>query len=298
MNPYTLLNRKLHYSLDDDDINLVRRAIGQAELTLTEPDIIHDIHQGDRRPLMTLLLASLPNLTGIRAHVPLGDYYLATVLQQAIDHQEREVPGPLNQLRELAVFAEVPIATEAPLEDSLEIPQVPLRLDDLWPVLFFKVPMNATSNRNHGASYINNLLLTTLRMSRCEPADVQARITLPESLSSFSIYLDDQLNHFHIMDGQGYFFLGRRFPFKISNPDIWDVLQKHQENIQYLDIFRTRNRVNPDLGHLKSLQSFSQLRDLRIQLPVLTGVDRFSIPDHTKPRLKDTLPEFVKGFLL
>ncbi|KAL2846050.1 hypothetical protein BJX68DRAFT_268907 [Aspergillus pseudodeflectus] len=91
---------------------------------------LQEIQQGDRRPLVALLLGSLPNLVRIRVHVPSSDPYLAALLKLAL---ERERPSPLNRLRELYVFAEVPVVPGHDMQvgDDPDRPVAPLRLHDL-----------------------------------------------------------------------------------------------------------------------------------------------------------------------
>ncbi|KAL2820134.1 hypothetical protein BDW59DRAFT_164749 [Aspergillus cavernicola] len=302
VNPYTLLEQEFDHPIEKMD--LLRRAIGQAKLTHIKSDMIHDIHQGDRRPLMALLLASLPSLIRIHAHVPLADPYLATVLQNALNRQECGDLGlgSFNQLRELCVFAEVPVIAALPTGGYLESPEAPLRLDNLWPVLFLKslqtvslydldmdgIAVLLKQKQNHRTSYINSLSLTTLRMSRCKSADIKAMLALPDLLSSFSLFINDQ------MSGR------RKAPSKVSNMEISDALQKHQRTLQYLDILRVGQHGNPDspLGHLKSLQPFTQLRDLRVQISLLTGLGFPDTPEHSAPCLKHILPESLEAFRL
>ncbi|KAL2820396.1 hypothetical protein BJX63DRAFT_428224 [Aspergillus granulosus] len=301
VNPYVLLDQEADgYALDEDDISLVRRAVNQATLTHIEPDIISAIRQGDRRPLMALLLASVPNLMVIRAHVPLHDPYLAAVLQQALDCQKRDIPGPLRQLCELYAFAEVSIPAKAAMEDISDIPGAPLRLNDIWPVFFLR-PMRKVhlydldtdgiaalieKNQNHQTSYINNLLLRIIDESACQPADIKALIGLPHTLLNFSLFINDQISHLWNVTS------------KVSNLDIWDALYKHRKNIQYLDIFRKGIQANHPLGHLKSLQAFTQLRELRSHFLVLTRVGYCDIPNNTNLLLKDTLPRSLEAFRL
>ncbi|KAL3456937.1 hypothetical protein BJX64DRAFT_293620 [Aspergillus heterothallicus] len=140
VNPYVLPNQEADYSFDEEDISLVHRAIDHAKYAHIESDIISAIRQGDRRPLMALLLASLPNLIVIRAHVATHDPYLAVLLQQALDRQSHEpdTPESLGQLRELYAFAEVSVSVEAAVVGLAEIPATVLRLDGIWPVLFLR----------------------------------------------------------------------------------------------------------------------------------------------------------------
>ncbi|CEN61010.1 hypothetical protein ASPCAL07679 [Aspergillus calidoustus] len=305
VNPYALLGHEADYSLHEDDISLTRQAIDQAKLIPIESTMISDIRQGDCRPLMALLLASLPNLLVIRAHVPRDDPYLTAVLQRALVQptHERGTPGPLSQLRDVYVFAEVPVPAEIPLEYLSDIPAAPLRLDVIWPMLFLRsmrklhlydleadgIATLIQKHQDHQTSYINDLLVRTLKESSCQPADLKALIRLPRALLKFSLFVDDQCPHL------------RKVPSKISNTDIWEALHEHQKEVQYLDIFRAgdqgRNNERP-LGHLKSLQGFTRLREIRGQLLHLTGVGTNAVPNEANPLLKDTLPGSLEALRL
>ncbi|KAL4862239.1 hypothetical protein BDV12DRAFT_203236 [Aspergillus spectabilis] len=255
---------------------------------------------------MALLLASLPKLAVIRAHVPSHDPYLAAVLQQALDQQSRgqDIPGLLGHLRELYIFAEVWFPAEIPEDENLsDIPAAPLKLDGLWPVLLLQsmrklhlydleadgIAVLIEKNQYDQTCYIDDLLLRTLDGSSCRPADIKALTQLPQALLSFSLFINDQPPYL------------RKVLFKIPSTDIWEALHEHQKEVRYLDILRPGYQSNPPdhtLGHLGSLQSFSQLRKLRIQLQHLTGVTGYEMLNETNPLLKETLPRYLEAFRL
>lgn len=67
--------------LSQEDFDLVRDAVRKAGIQELESSIFEALRKADRRPLMALLLTSLPNLTTICAHVPEIDDFLAGVLK-------------------------------------------------------------------------------------------------------------------------------------------------------------------------------------------------------------------------
>ncbi|KAJ0424689.1 hypothetical protein BJY00DRAFT_309106 [Aspergillus carlsbadensis] len=215
LNPYTLLNiESLPYAclekefdcpLDDTSTALVHRAISQAGLAHIELDMLRAIQQADRRALMALLLASLPSLTVIRAHIPLSDPYLAIILRRSLENPDCGKPGYLDQLRKLYVFAEVPGPDVYYEMGNSGTPKAPLRLDYIWPLLFLKslrklslydldtdgIAALVENNQRHRTCQVDNLTLTTYYDSRCESCDIQAMLTLPDSLSSLSLSIHD-----------------------------------------------------------------------------------------------------------
>ncbi|KAL2828216.1 hypothetical protein BDW59DRAFT_159807 [Aspergillus cavernicola] len=66
--------------LRPDEQELVRSAVHDAGLADLEESIVSSLPKRDRRPLMALLLTSLPNLTTLLAHVPRSDPVLAAVI--------------------------------------------------------------------------------------------------------------------------------------------------------------------------------------------------------------------------
>ncbi|KAH8422652.1 uncharacterized protein LDX57_000406 [Aspergillus melleus] len=56
-----------------EEIELVKRAIHDAGIGHLESSILESLAKRDRRPLMALLLTSLPNLSTLFAHVPRSD---------------------------------------------------------------------------------------------------------------------------------------------------------------------------------------------------------------------------------
>ncbi|OJJ38323.1 hypothetical protein ASPWEDRAFT_179887 [Aspergillus wentii DTO 134E9] len=78
-----------------DEVELVRRAIHDAGIGHLEQRIIESLAKKDRRSLMALLLASLPNLVTVHAHVPMSDPVLGEVLRQTLEPRGRDEVHPL-----------------------------------------------------------------------------------------------------------------------------------------------------------------------------------------------------------
>ncbi|KAL4882731.1 hypothetical protein BJY04DRAFT_217219 [Aspergillus karnatakaensis] len=241
VNPYLLFDQKVDYSFDEDDLSLLRGGLSQTGLHHLESDMILDIHRGDRRPLMALLLALLPNLAVIRAHVPSHDPYLMAVLQHALNEQTRgqDTSSLLGHLRELFIFAEVWLPAEIPEEENLsDTPRAPLKLDGLWPVLFLPtmrklylydletegISTLIEKTQHDQTCYIDDLLLKTLDESSCRAADIRALIKLPKALLNCSLSINRRPG-FRQTD-----------IFKMPMLDIWKSLHDHQKELRYLDI--------------------------------------------------------------
>lgn len=180
-------------------------------------DAVFANDERDRRPLVALLLASLPRVSTIYAHIPALDPFLGGVLQEALDQQQTCAHSTLlSSLRELHVLSEVPscvMDNRKPRdEDNLE---PSLQLHDIWPVLYLKglsklrlynlnpdglgsllqetlqsekkCPDNGKTNQ----CYIQHLHIATKVKSPCRAEDVTALLTLPLALRSLSFSWDD-----------------------------------------------------------------------------------------------------------
>lgn len=84
--------------LPPDELELLRKAIREAEIDRLESSIIRSLSERDLRPLIALLLTCLPNLPTIYAHVPQSDPILGAVLRQTLDRQNSGEPSALRGL--------------------------------------------------------------------------------------------------------------------------------------------------------------------------------------------------------
>lgn len=73
--PRVTFGKPEQLGLPQADQDLIHVAGVNAEISTLEPSIINDLHKHDRRPLMALLLTSLPNLTTVYAHVHVTQFW-------------------------------------------------------------------------------------------------------------------------------------------------------------------------------------------------------------------------------
>ncbi|GAB1208537.1 hypothetical protein APSETT445_007288 [Aspergillus pseudonomiae] len=247
-------------NLPREEITLIREAINRVGIKHLESNIIKDIRERDRRPLMALLLTCLPNLTRIYAHVPQSDPVLSAALMQILDCQGGNNPSTLlSKLSELYIFGEVDIPTRDLVNYDLlaRADQTLLRLDDLWPAFHLTGLRTlslygldiANAARRLGASpamsRLKHLSITGGFNSSCTYSDLRALLTLPEALTSFSLYVQD-------------YAFGSIGDDMISNAGLWNVLEKHQNSLEYLDIYRDaeHTRLFMSQRHFGLLRSF------------------------------------------
>jgi hypothetical protein len=203
-----------------------------AGISTLEPTIIDDLHKRDRRPLMALLLACLPNLTTVHAHAPPPDSVLGAVLENVLNVQRsgNSQPSPLASLRELYIFGEVPIPSGSSRPDEAPGADGAFRLNYFWPVLYLKglktlslcgTETTATQLKgNYGPSNLEQLYLVSSKESRGAFTDIQNLLAVTKYLTRFSFVLED-----------------RDFGPVLSNREIWDALQGNRDSLEYFDIF-------------------------------------------------------------
>ena len=290
--PYTRSGECEELNLPRDEITLFREAISRAGIKHLESSIIKDIRKRDRRPLMALLLTCLPNLTRIHAHIPQSDPVFSAVLRQILDYQSGDdPPALLSKLSELYVLGEVGVPTCDLMNYDLlpRADQTLLHLDDLWPALHLTglrtLSLYGLDTANAALRLGASPALSRLKHlsiiggfnSSCTYSNLRYLLTLPEALVSFSLYVQDYA--FGSIGGD-----------MISNAGLWEVLRKHQNSLEYLDIYRDaeHTRLYMNQGHFGLLRSFTRLKRLCIQPEVLLGSfwDRPNAPY----RLKDRLP--------
>ncbi|KAL3458681.1 hypothetical protein BJX64DRAFT_219060 [Aspergillus heterothallicus] len=301
--------------LPNDDLELIRAAIRYAGIGHLQERIIESLERRDRRPLVALLLVSLPNLRSVWAHVPRKDPILGAVLKNVVDSRpngsdDRSSPA-LYRLSELHLCQESPVRppwVESDTEDedgdydeAYSENWDSLRLDYLWPV-FHHRPLHTLSlidletkkaatwlpvlNKNCASKlcHIEHLHLVTIWKSLCTFADINALISQPTALKSFTLSLHD--NPFD-----------RRRNEIISNAELWSCLQQHQDTLEFLDICRSKNTHRDGNGRFGLLRpSFQALKHLAIQTEILLGgccgEPRASF------RLRDTLSNSIESLVL
>ena len=94
--------KDVQLELPDTELELIRIAIREAGISGLEDDIVRSLSENDRRPLMALLLMSLPNPETLYAHVPRSDPVLGAVLKRMLDLKDSGSSSHcLSRLREL-----------------------------------------------------------------------------------------------------------------------------------------------------------------------------------------------------
>ncbi|KAL2858596.1 hypothetical protein BJY01DRAFT_201378 [Aspergillus pseudoustus] len=267
------------------DRDLLSEAICRIGVAHLEDDILEKFSvptPTDHRPLMALLLACLPNLSTLHAHVPKSDPYLQAIMLESL---KRPV---LANLRELHVFPEVPIFDQelngSPGYEWQTRTFDRLELDITWPLLFLHslhtVFIHDLDTRDlalllkdHRAAsncicHVRHLHVATHTLSECLPDDVCALLTLPKSLKTVSFAWKSYKFKHGVAKND--------ITWKISNEQVWAALQQHAPTLESVDIEHgrgsgARHRMWRD--HFGSLASFTRLKKLVIPLEVLVGLD-------------------------
>ncbi|KAJ0425331.1 hypothetical protein BJY00DRAFT_308653 [Aspergillus carlsbadensis] len=292
----------------DDEIELVRGAVRHTGIAYLEEDILVSLKRRDRRPLVALLLVSLPNLRRVWAHVPRRDPILAAVLKRVVNPGHPEPSSALAQLSELYICQEPPVLppwADSDSEDENEVSNSEswdsLQLNSIWPVFHHK-PIRTLSlldldTKNASTwlpapevraanklSHIEHLHIVAIWNSVCAYADVHALISQPTALKSLTLSIQDNpYDH-------------RRNEI-ISNAELWNCLQQHQETLESLDVRRSKNThrdLNGRFGLIRS--SFRKLKHLAVQIEILLGG---CCGEPRAPfRLRDTVPTSIESLTL
>ncbi|KAL3460233.1 hypothetical protein BJX64DRAFT_300702 [Aspergillus heterothallicus] len=299
----------VHFS--ERDVEMMRRAIravfnprGEEEgwkivVDALEARILDPraLSERDCRPLVVLLLMSLPNVETVYLHLPQGCSVLRCVLEEALRCQDESGELPcLRHLAHLHLLAEVPVYgfEKGP---SLWMSDPALKLDDIWPCVYFSglrtlalydletegiaTFLAKNSDRICRVEKLRVVVRPTLTRSS---ADVRALVNLPQSLTQFSIYWDHNLPS------------GEPAP-EIPVVEVWDALQKHRESLEELAVFYNVHELDePTPGHFGSLQAFPRLKRLDTQLNIL--LDGITTERLAPFRLKDTIPESLESLFV
>ncbi|RDW92949.1 uncharacterized protein DSM5745_00271 [Aspergillus mulundensis] len=312
-------DRSLHLSPDDEEV--AKMAIRRAGLTdelgsqILRAVFASDNDYRDRRPLVALLLCSLPRVSTVYAHVPETDPFLGGVLKVALDQQQAASSAEsalLLGLRELHVLSEVPNSIEdglKPQDDDISEPS--LQLHDIWPALYLRhlntlrlynldpdglgrllqetIPVQGQGNECH----IQHLHIATKRTSACRAEDLTALLTLPTALKSLSLSWDMDKTKTKKIKGK------KRNVWQISNNEVWNAIQKHKGSLEYLDMlhaFPAGPRQHRPEDHFGLLTAFTKLSYLSIMTEMLIGGYH---ENTTAPfRLKDTLPASIESLVI
>ena len=98
------------------ELKLVQTAIHEAGISHLKDDIMRSISNRDRRPVMALILVSLPCLNTWFAHVPRSDPVLGAVLSKILAGRDSSdsSAATFRELRELHLSQEQPVNTSTP----------------------------------------------------------------------------------------------------------------------------------------------------------------------------------------
>lgn len=292
----------------EGDVEMMRRAIRAVfnprgkdwkivdalEARILDPQALSE---RDCRPLVVLLLMSLPNVETVYLHLPEGGSVLRCVLEEALHCQDKSGELPfLRHLAHLHLLAEVPVyGFEA--GPSFWMSDPALRLDDIWPCVYFSGLRTLAlydletegiaaflAKSSDRICRVENLRVVVKPTATRSSAGVQALINLPQSLAQFSICWDHNLRS------------GEPAP-EISVVEVWDALQKHRESLEQLAVFYNVHELDePTPGHFGSLQIFPRMKRLDTQLNIL--LDGMTTERLAPFRLKDTIPESLDSLFL
>lgn len=99
------------FEIPYNELRLVREAVRTFVLRATTEILINGIKNGDRKPLMALLLTILPNLRTLSAHVPDHDLYLFAMSCSASleSYTGRIAMLPYEKLQDLSLLSQGPL---------------------------------------------------------------------------------------------------------------------------------------------------------------------------------------------
>ncbi|KXG47041.1 uncharacterized protein PGRI_037870 [Penicillium griseofulvum] len=280
----------------------IHSAIHDAGLGNLEDTVLQSLSRRDRRPLMVILLTSVPNLSALYGHVPQYDPLMATFVKSTLDSEATgNSVRPLGKVKELVLFFEIPVVVnknddadnevheESSDEDYRNITSDP-KIDYVWPVFYLPClrtlslfdidPTDAEMflGQHDAISHVETLVIGCFH-TVFTVQDIQAFLTRIERLKSISLNLHTDC-----------------FESEISNPELWDCLQKHKDSLEVIDIFRNGDTFGHKGGWFGLLREFKKLRHLYVQFDTILGgcCDSPMAPF----RLRDTLPSTIQKLTL
>lgn len=297
----TAANPPSPISLPAEETEWIRCAVHDVGLAKLEDSIFQSLSQQDRRPLMAILLASVPNLSTLYACVPRLDPTMGAILKTTL---QGDISSPLRMLKELYLFAEHPLwgdsdddSQDESRESLLDDPESELPrfdLEYLWPVFFLpnlRTLLLYNLDPRKAADYlgqhdaecgVENLSLIGCGLNGIFTiSDFEAFVLRTGMLKNFALYNPPE---------------GRLSEF--SNAHLWNCLQKHKDTLKTIDICVNIFGPAPmlEMGHCGLFCDFTSLEDLRINTDTLLGG---CIGSPLAPfRLRDTLPETIKALTL
>ena len=316
-----------------DELDLVRVAIRDAGVEDLEESIIRSLSEHDRRPLMALLLVSLPNLQTVSAYIPRRGPVLGAVLEKAVCCQDDGNYSPgLRCLKELHLFYEIPVKwsinwtdAEPNVEDSdydVDVSEGDsggggenddhddddddgkkhaLRIDYLWPVFYLS---------NIRILFLSDLdctgTVTRILCNRvggiCQLEELS--ITSDTLLSEGWVYSDilTLISRPRALKSLT-FYLDQDLDLDFINledinTDFWNCLQEQRTSLEHLDIYMNWFYFQirqTDIVHFGPLSEFTRLKHISIQVEILLGKGKRGNVSTAPFRLRDTLPTSLRS---
>ncbi|KAL2817887.1 hypothetical protein BJX63DRAFT_385345 [Aspergillus granulosus] len=283
---------------------LLSDAIRRAGIDYLKHEILEKVlsptkSTADHRPLMALLVAHLPNLSTLYAHVPRSDPYLHAVL---LEGRRRSTLGKLNKLYllpEILVFDRGLRDSPGYQMDTMNFHH--LKLDVTWPVLFLSglrsvsiynlntedLALLLEDQRRVSVCHVEQLRVVTHKQSKCLPEDVHALLTLPQALTRLSFYW----HYYSFKHGPA----KKDITWKVSNQQVWAALQQHAPTLQSLEIMHgIDNTRHFWKDHFGPLASFVRLKTLVMQPEILYGGDP-SLMSNSLPAGLETLTLLINS---
>ncbi len=220
----------------EEDLPILHGVIIEAGLQELKAQIDIFVQDYDRRPLMALLLAALPNLRSIKAHIPEKDPYLAKVLKLAsIDQDNGSYWRAFQKLEKAEIMSEW--HTPPGVYNYEQFDNYLLNLDYLWPIfrlpnlqelsLYDFDPKDASVYFKDcaGTTSITHLTIACHDRTQVLASDARSLITLPKALVSLSMYLEDAFPVSNKSNESK----------SLTNEEMWLALEPLRESIEYLD---------------------------------------------------------------
>lgn len=317
-NPEQFQSQFSQLSLPPDELALLRTAIHDAGIGRREDRILRSLSERDRRPVVALLLVSLPNLQSVSAYYPRRDPFMKAVLENAVGWENGASYSPgLLCLKELHLFNEVPAiwpGNRQSLKDlGGDFTDSDTGSNEDTDTGNIDDPYDSDENDNLDVDYLCPIFhlpsIRTLSLPNLDytgaATGIIGNINAMHQLEGLSItssapigeewlYLDLwvlitqpralKYLEFHLTNTD---FIGG-----VINPNLWNSLQKQKASLENLDLCIVQHsdedgfidRVPP----LNRLSELTSLKHLSVHAETLLG--RFENDSVATFRLRDTLP--------
>jgi hypothetical protein len=317
-----LVYRRGRLALGAEDFNLIRSAMRDLgyderwdsfEIKLE----MDGLRKADPTPLVALILASLPNLVKLCAHLPReGSVFLRKVMGMGTGRRQdqgRAGTVPFSGLHELCVASPWTrqqkgrgnsaynyVLHEGAMRKTLELPA--LRRLDAFDVCLLGIEFLRDHPRS---SPITDLTLVQHQHLPMRASGLQTFLSLPKALVSLSINMKEK--DFVSMFPENHF----------SNTDLWNCIQQLKGPLERLDVYldckesfrkvgdtigldhAKENRKTmhlPQRSHFGLMREFQRLQSLSIQPEMLLG--GCCEGEYAPFQLKNTLPAGLRSLTL